>query len=255
MDSDPLRLVARISARADVWGCLILSREGFILAAHPTAAERNLDEARLRLAEIGELERGFVQFAGELWVYVRTTGYGVFAVAPPATRPGVLLDVVDRILEEATASGDQAAVADSPGVEADELGLLREALTREVIPGRAAASDSSGPTSSMPSHPEVGEPVVEVMAEALEIEQALEWDGLPEAHPEDQPISPSRREHDYLGTAGASFVGPPEEVAIGSVVTADDDTGETEGDVDPVALAREFGRLLQRGPSDDEYMS
>jgi hypothetical protein len=48
---------------ADVRGCLILSRDGLVLGAHPAESERTTTRAWIRFATIGDPERGFVQAA------------------------------------------------------------------------------------------------------------------------------------------------------------------------------------------------
>jgi hypothetical protein len=47
---------------ADVRGCLILSRDGLVLGAHPAESERTTTRAWIRFAAIGDPERGFAQF-------------------------------------------------------------------------------------------------------------------------------------------------------------------------------------------------
>ena len=56
---------------ADVRGCLILSRDGLVLGAHPAESERTTTRAWIRFAAIGDPERGFAQFGTETWCYVR----------------------------------------------------------------------------------------------------------------------------------------------------------------------------------------
>ena len=46
---------------ADVRGCLILSRDGLVLGAHPAESERTTTRAWIRFASIGDPERGFAQ--------------------------------------------------------------------------------------------------------------------------------------------------------------------------------------------------
>ena len=65
---------------ADVRGCLILSRDGLVLGAHPAESERTTTRAWIRFAAIGDPERGFAQFGTETWCYVRRGLYAGFAV-------------------------------------------------------------------------------------------------------------------------------------------------------------------------------
>ena len=74
----------------DVRGCLILSRDGLVLGAHPAEAEGVTTPAWVRFAAIGDPERGFAQFGMETWCYVRRGPYAGFALVGPrgAARPG-----------------------------------------------------------------------------------------------------------------------------------------------------------------------
>jgi hypothetical protein len=86
---------------ADVRGCLVLSRDGLVLGAHPAESERATTRAWIRFATIGDPERGFVQFGTETWCYVRRAPYAGFAVAGPLERAGLVIDHMERVLEAA----------------------------------------------------------------------------------------------------------------------------------------------------------
>ena len=83
---------------ADVRGCLILSRDGLVLGAHPAESERTTTRAWIRFAAIGDPERGFAQFGTETWCYVRRGPYAGFAVAGPGVRPGLVIDHMEQVL-------------------------------------------------------------------------------------------------------------------------------------------------------------
>ena len=86
---------------ADVRGCLVLSRDGLVLGAHPAESERATTRAWIRFATIGDPERGFVQFGTETWCYVRRAPYAGFAVAGPEERAGLVIDHMEQVLEAA----------------------------------------------------------------------------------------------------------------------------------------------------------
>ena len=86
---------------ADVRGCLVLSRDGLVLGAHPAESERATTRAWIRFATIGDPERGFVQFGTETWCYVRRAPYAGFALAGPHERAGLVIDHMERVLEAA----------------------------------------------------------------------------------------------------------------------------------------------------------
>jgi len=86
---------------ADVRGCLVLSRDGLVLGAHPAESERATTRAWIRFATIGDPERGFVQFGTETWCYVRRAPYSGFAVAGPEERAGLVIDHMEQVLEAA----------------------------------------------------------------------------------------------------------------------------------------------------------
>src|SRR5207302_4081060 len=91
MDLDFTALASRVAARAEVLGCVILSRDGLVLGSFPPNGEQDITPGLLRFTGLGEPRRGFVEFVEEMWAYVRHGTYAVFAVAEPGTRPGVLL--------------------------------------------------------------------------------------------------------------------------------------------------------------------
>jgi hypothetical protein len=92
-------LAAALAASVgDVRGCLILSRDGLVLGAHPDMGEDLVKPAWLRFAALGEPERGFVQFGTELWCYVRRGAYAAFALAGTTVRPGLVIDQMEQVL-------------------------------------------------------------------------------------------------------------------------------------------------------------
>lgn len=99
---------------SDVRGCLILSRDGLVLGAHPPDREDEVKPAWMRFAAVGDPERGFAQFGMETWCYVRRGPYSAFALVGPGARPGLVLDQMDQALLVAEQARSSAV---SPGSE------------------------------------------------------------------------------------------------------------------------------------------
>ena len=116
MEIDFSALASRVAAFSDVLGCIILSTDGLVLGCFPPSDEDGPKPAWVKFAALGEPERGFVKFADkEVWAYVQSGSYAVFAVATGATRPGVLLDHMEQVLLVATESRDLRSMARAPG--------------------------------------------------------------------------------------------------------------------------------------------
>jgi hypothetical protein len=101
---------------ADVRGCLILSRDGLILGSFPED-ESVVKPSWLRFAALGEPERSFVEFGGEVWAYLRRGPYAAFAIAGLGVRPGLLIDQLEQVLmaaEEARTRRETLKVPESP---------------------------------------------------------------------------------------------------------------------------------------------
>ncbi len=79
-------------------GCLILSRDGLVLGAHPDDDEGLAKPSWLRFATLGEPERSFVEFPDQVWVYVHRGPYAAFAVADAGVRPGLVIDQLEQAL-------------------------------------------------------------------------------------------------------------------------------------------------------------
>ncbi len=135
-------LAQRISVSVrEVRGCLLLSRDGMILGAYPEEDEGLAKGAWLRFCALGEPDKSFVEFADQVWAYVKRGAYASFAVAEAGVRPGILLDQLDQAL-----------------MTADEGRARRDTLR---VPD-ASAAPSGKPRTSL--HPAVGKPQPEVRA-------------------------------------------------------------------------------------------
>lgn len=219
--SDYSALAQRVSfSIAGIRGCLMLSRDGLILGAHPEGEpEADLRTAWVRFAGVGDPERSYVEFPDQIWAFVRRGSYAAFAVAEVGVRPGVLVDT----LEQALLSAEQERVVD------------REAMRLPDAP--SAPSGKPRTSLHMPDRQPTPEP---------EVARADVADDVPasETPPEEEVASTPRPE-----VADAQ----PEEPE-----PADDDVPEAqegkeeESEVDRILLAKEFAGLLQVPRDDDE---
>ena len=116
--SDYSALAQRVSLSiAGIRGCLMLSRDGLILGAHPEGEpEADLRAAWVRFAGVGDPERSYVEFPDQIWAFVRRGSYAAFAVADVGVRPGVLVDT----LEQALLSAEQERVVDRDAMRLPE---------------------------------------------------------------------------------------------------------------------------------------
>lgn len=191
-------LAARMSASvAGVRACLILSRDGLSLGAHPADGEAEARRAWDALQQIGDPQRGFVDMGEEIWVVSARGAYAAIIVASPGAKPGVLLDRMEAEL----VSADLARAAEDPA------GQPAEPMTR--------------PRS--PLHPEP----------RLELK--------PEAEPEPVPVRAGPVVD--LSAADAASEAPAEPDAA-KPLPRPRRRVPNPGGVDRVALAREFGRLM-----------
>ena len=225
---------------ADVRACLILSGDGLVLGAHPATAEVDARPARIKLAAIGEPERGFLQFGTEIWCYVRRGPYAALAVSGTAARPGLVMDQMEQVL-----------------LAAEESRSHRESL-------RADAATAAPPVPTTrprtPLHPEprpIEEPVV-VRAEpvpATDMSTAAAFADLLAA-PQTAPFAPPPD----LGPDPAVQLDPAPSASPPVAPSAPAEPSppasrrpaaaepEEPGEVDRFSLAREFSRLLQDDP-------
>lgn len=211
-------LAAAIGADLEgVRASLILSRDGLVIGAHPDAEEDVAKLAWLKLASLGDPDRGFFQFVTETWCYVRRGPYAAFVLASASVRPGLVIDQMERVLLAAARK------------RAD-----RASLGPEASAGAAAPAPSGKPRTAL--HRETAraddEPIV-IHADAPVAASALASDGAAEAAPE---VAPDRGSRDEAGR-------PPGRPGIWATDEHEDDH-DREGFT---SLAIEFSRLLQDG--------
>src|SRR5919198_4987499 len=143
METDFTALASRVAARAEMLGCLILSRDGLVLGAFPPRGERDVTQSWLTFSALGQPMRGFLTFRDELWAYTTHGDFGAFAVAAPTARAGIVIDVLEQALMEV-----QEAHATRSAVRAAETVNLtypgpRESMEAPPPPVRREASAGS----------------------------------------------------------------------------------------------------------------
>jgi hypothetical protein len=224
--NDYSALAQRVSTSVTgVRGCLMLSRDGMVLGAHPEGeAETHIRSSWMRFATVGDPERSYVEFPDQVWAFVRRGGYSAFAVADAGVRPGVLVD----LLEQALMVGEQDRARDRDTMRLHEAPVApsgkprismhkQERAEREDIPA-SAPSEVASPSRAEPA-PAPTEPA-SAPAEPDPADPGVEAGDEP-SDPENQP--PERPERK-----------------------------EEESEVDRILLAKEFAGLLQVPKEDDE---
>lgn len=220
----------------DVRSCLILSSDGLVLGAHPESAEEDARPARIKVAALGEPERGFLQFGTEVWCYVRRGPYAALAITGTSIRPGLVLDQMEQAL-----------------LAAEDARSRRDALRFEP-----AAPPTPTTRPRTPLHPDprpVEQPVV-IRADALDTRGRAGSGGAPAlagSSPDVPATGAASADEPEPGLEDARRdepAGPPPDG------TVSDDGPSTPHDehaeVDRFSLAREFSRLLQddQAPAD-----
>ena len=232
--SDYSVLAQRVSLSVTgVRGCLMLSRDGMILGAHPEGEDESaLRAAWVRFAGVGDPERSYVEFPDQIWAFVRRGSYGAFAVADVGVRPGVLVDM----LEQALMAGEQERANDRemmrlPDASAAPSGKPRTTLHKAERPTTAEPEPTIVPS-------EVSAPVassdVAVPTGPVDTEPSGTDEPAADAFDEDEPDS-------------EEGVGPPAEDPPDAQEGKQD-----ESEVDRILLAKEFAGLLQVPREDDE---
>ena len=272
---------------ADVRGCLILSRDGLVLGAHPAGSERTTTRAWIRFSAIGDPERGFAQFGTEIWCYVHPGPYAGFAVSGPGVRPGLVIDHMEQVLLAAEESrsrheglrGTDAVTVAPQSEPRSYLHPEHAAPDPLVIDAPAlivAKSDGQGfdqlpllPTPGsgaavMPANdgPQIAEPQPDAFARFLE-PTADPPPPASEHEPETRNgVEPAEPEHDVRQGWEHEPTDAPKETPMsepwsepvrgsedppGQPAEPGDEGEDEEEDVDRFSLAREFGQLLQGG--------
>src|SRR5919198_4733318 len=182
--SDYAALALRVSASMPgIRGCLMLSRDGLLLGAHPEGdAEAYAKSAWLRFAALGDAERSYVEFPDQTWAFVRRGGYGAFAIADADVRPGVLVD----LLEQALMAGEMERIHDRETMRLPEAPFAPSGKPRTSLhkPERPPAP----PLERFAPDPSEPEPEAQEVAEQPTEDQIEGWaDAQVTIHDEQEP--------------------------------------------------------------------
>jgi|GEM_PF-5457150 hypothetical protein len=226
MPQDYAALTGSVGASLpEVRACLLLSRDGLPLAAHPGTEEKRAMDVWMRLAGLGEIDRGFAVVGPELWAFAHRGAFGALAIATAQGRPGLILDLLDRLLTQA----DEGRARRDPLMSGRETG---ESLRRPR------------PTLHRDARQELRRPATEVFAgEEARITLPTE--------PGDAERGPSRRVPESTSPPGppelskALLVGGPGAEAPEHPRNEAGTGSDRTNDVDAITLAREFAGLLE----------
>jgi hypothetical protein len=225
-------LAQRVSmSLTGVRGCLMLSRDGMVLGAHPEGdAESQIRSSWVRFAAVGDAERSYVEFPDQVWAFVRRGGYSAFAVADPGVRPGVLVD----LLEHALMAGEQDRASDREHLRLSETPSAPSGKPRTSLHTQERVTRAPAPASSEDPPPEETDVTADEAAAGAEARDARsdgDHDEAGDPAAEHDPAGPSDPDPDVPGRAERRLV---------------------EGEVDRILLAKEFAGLLQVPKEDDE---
>ena len=232
--SDYAALAHRVAtAVSGIRGCVLLSRDGMVLGAHPEGdAEVGVRTAWLRVAAVGEPDRCSIEFPDQTWAFVRRGSYAAFVVADVGVRPGVLLD----LLEQALMAGETERAHDRNAMRLPEAQVAPSGKPRTSLhkPDRAPSAPPSQPLAAtqlwLPETAAVDAGAGESSSEIV-----------PETDTDVVPLAP-------LHAAGDAVSEPaPAEAEPFSRPDPED-----ESEVDRILLAKEFAGLLQVPKEDDE---
>ena len=243
---------------------LIVSRDGLVLGAYPADGEALAKPAWMRLSTLGEPERGFVQFATETWCWEHRGHYTAFVVVEPTVRPGLVLDAMERILQEAEKTRASSPVRRPPEPAPTSPPATEAPAAGQPEVSRPAAKlvqvDDDQPSDADAGNGDLIRPATSPMAEAPPLEAAalrLAEPVEPEAaRPQREEGSRAEFEAERRRLAEVLTAdidpqpvaepadAPAAEEAEGSRIWAITDADEEEG-VDTYSLTKELGRLLQ----------
>jgi hypothetical protein len=202
-------LASRMSIGLDgVRACLILTSDGLTLGIHPDSQEQHARELWQKLQGLGDAQRGFIDVGEEVWVLAKRGPYAAVLVAGPGVRPGLLLDKLEFLLR---------AAEEARAREASEM--------TGAPPARAEATRS-------PRTPLHREPRQERRPVERQERRPVERESRGQYEPPEEIAAAAGKVVDITGGGeGPVAPGPP--------------PPDDESEVDRVALAREFGRLLE----------
>jgi hypothetical protein len=236
--NDYSALALRVSMSiTGVRGCLMLSRDGMVLGAHPEGeAETHIRSSWMRFAAVGDPERSYVEYPDQVWAFVRRGGYSAFAVADAGVRPGVLVDLLDQALMV----GEQDRARDR------ETMRLPEAPAAPSGKPRISMHKQERPASPTPAPSEVTSQAAEAPVSdeaAVGASPSSEAESAPADPGAEAGNDPSDREEEHPDRSE-----PPD----GREGSDRPEKKEEESEVDRILLAKEFAGLLQVPKEDDE---
>ena len=239
-------LAARMSAGLDgVRACLLLSDDGLTLASYPGGEEDRARQVWDRLAQIGEPHRGFLDLGDEVWAVVRRGPYTAVVVSTPTVRPGLLLDRIESHLRVAEETRLRESAGRPPGSKPELVRRPRTSLHRDN--GREAAPREKSPTEPAArekpaSQPSPREKTADAPAPEPRQERPLEVIDLSSAAARAADAAAAGQEAE--GVLAADPSAP--ELADGTEKPSEKPAkgGDIERNVDRVALAREFSKLI-----------
>ena len=112
-------LAAMMAKTVDGLQACFLTRDGLIVDSFPARPQENARKAWVRLASLGDFEKGFLEFENEMWVYLQRGAHAVFAVATLEAQPGRLMDVVDELLGAMEEAREQEKLVLGPRPESE----------------------------------------------------------------------------------------------------------------------------------------
>ena len=226
MSTDFSALAGAVAAGAPgVRACLFVNEDGLPLGAHPAAQEVRALGVWSRLSAVGTVGRGFMTVDEEMWAVSGNGHFVALALADRTTRPGLLLERLD------------AAIAWAEERRTEDLDSLEAPIPGGSSKDRAAAA---GRRFRMPLH---REPKAEPEPTAASAEQPVVVEAVAQA-----PVPAPEVE-----LVPAAEAAPPT-AETPRAEPSDENEGERtrrrRGEVDVVALAREFAALLseEEGP-------
>ena len=226
--SDYSTLAQRVAAgAAGIRGCLLLSRDGMVLGAHPEGEiESQIKTAWLRFAGVGEPERSYVEFPDQTWAFVRRGGYAAFVVAEVGVRPGVLVDLLDQMLM------------------AGEVERIHEREAMRVPEAPTAPSGKPRTILHKQERPAAPQPRPVAVPSAEQEVRIVESVVVPAPEPPAAPATPSPEPNEQAEPPAADAETPEPSAAP--------EAEEEPTEVDRILLAKEFAGLLQVPRDDDE---
>lgn len=130
---------AVVTGLADVRACLILSRDGLTLGAHPAAEESRALNVWGRVATLGDIERGFIVVGEQMWTFCRRGAYSALAIGGAGARAGIVLDRLEQCVlaaeEDRVRKGSLRSAAEQDAApQAEQDRRLRTPLHPEARP-------------------------------------------------------------------------------------------------------------------------